>query len=308
VFRNTVNGSFIRHGASLTCAGAAALGLSSIINDVKTNQATNTLKDRPSLRDDIIQSSSDTPFAAFFFSSLVGSRLRFLAIDYMKDSTLRKSLPYGIASLNRHALFYLFEAGGCKLGEAYLSRYFGTFSNMSDSMNRGLSSLLAIGGITSCSVGFDVVLTRPSLLNNVTNFSLLGSSINNIFRVSYHPSVISASLGRNYLFTGFTLCSGSMLSSLPDTYRDSKGVQILAAIISGAFSTLPHHMFVNNVHRISEHQAPLRFTFNGSWKAMLCRGGYSGIILMGSMGFVNLSTFFNDKTMKDSPQYSANEK
>ncbi|MBI60224.1 hypothetical protein CL657_03295 [bacterium] len=134
------------------------------------------------------------------------------------------------------------------------------------------------------------------------------SSIKNIFRVSYHPSVISASLGRNYLFTKFTLCSGSMLSSLPDTYRDSKGVQILAAIISGVFSMIPHHIFVNNVDRISDHQVPFRLTFNVSWKAMLCRGAYSGVILVESMGFVNLLTFFNNESMKSKPLNITNEK
>ncbi len=310
---NTGKGLSIRYGASLVGVGAAALKLSCIIQETK--QATLTPKDRQALRDNTIKYSSDNssdskdpPFSAFFFSSLVGSRLRFLAIDYMKDSTLKKPLPYGLASLNRHGLFYLFEAGGCKLGEVYLSRYFGTFSNMSDSMNKGLSSFFAIGGISSCFVAFDVVLTRPSLLNNVTNFSLLVSSIKNIFRVSYHPSVISASLGRNYLFTGFTLCSGSMLSSLPDIYRDSKGVKILAAIISGAFSTIPHYIFVNNVHRISEQKVPLRFTFNVSLKAMFCRGAYSGVILVGSMSFVNLLTFFNNESMKNKPRNITNEK
>ena len=263
-----------------------AVCLSSHIKNIENNPDTNKVK-------------KNLSFAHFYDSSVLASALRFKAIHYMNSNV---PFSYGIPQVNRHALFYLLESGGCKLAEARIYRFFNEVSNLSDGLKKILSGALAIGLVTTCAVPCDVALTIAQ--NSSSNFSF-----SNIFRIAYTPHVLLASNVRNFLFTGFTVCSSSMLGVLPDTYRDSIGVNVLTASICGAVSTVPHQIFVQNVRRLADGEIAsfsLKDLGNVSGRAMVCRGLYSGMIVVGANALCTFSPVLLSVVSKESKNNNMN--
>ena len=102
-----------------------AVCLSSHIKNIENNPDTNKVK-------------KNLSFAHFYDSSVLASALRFKAIHYMNSNV---PFSYGIPQVNRHALFYLLESGGCKLAEARIYRFFNDVSNLSVGLKKFLVGL-----------------------------------------------------------------------------------------------------------------------------------------------------------------------